>query len=163
MALSKMKTLADFLRSRNLFAPEQFDYWMENGTAEYATKRHGQGIVLCRFRYDAVLSVERYARSADLLLVLLSAWLLDNDGEREQDELPMPSIDVTPLDDVAADVEISVTFIEELTLVEDPEGNVPFNGKVWMLQDLVNNVADSVGVGNDDQEPTDLPYVNDPI
>lgn len=160
MALNKMQSLAAFFLSKNLFAAEQFDYWMENGTAEYAAKRVGQGVVLCRFRYDAVLSVERYSQSADLFLALLSAWLLDNDADREGDDLPMPDVDVTPLNDRMADIEITVNFIEDITLVPDPEGAIAFSGEQWRLSDVSLNTADQVGVGDDDEEPTDLPYSN---
>lgn len=163
MALQKMQALADFLRARNLFAAEQLDYWMENGAAEYAQKRSGEGLVLCRFRYDAVFSIERYAQSADLFLALLSAWLLDFDSAREDDNLPMPEIDVTPLDDHTADVEVTVNFIEEITVVKDVDGNVPFAGDTWRLEDITIHTANMVGVGDDQDEPTDLPYSNDPV
>lgn len=161
MALEKMMALADFLRGQGLFAAEQLDYWMENGTAEYAGKRQGDGLVLCRFRYDAVLSVERYGQSADLFLALLSIWLMEHDCEREHDELPMPSIDVTPLNDHLADIEVTVNFIEDITLVPDATGAIAFNGQQWRVQGIEINTADQVGIGDDKAAPTDLPYSRD--
>lgn len=161
MALEKMQQLASFLRERNLFAAEQFDYWMENGTAEYAAKNLGPGVVVCRFRYDAVLSVERYSNDADLFLALLCTWLMDNDCARDHDDLPMPDIDVTTLDDHCVDIEVRVPFIEDITLVRDDDGNVPFSGERWRLDGVTVTDADAVGVGDDDQQPTDKPYVRD--
>lgn len=157
MALAKMQALATHLLEQKLFSAEQFDYWMENGTAEYAAKRVGQGVLLCRFRYDAVFSIERYTRSAALFLAILSAWLLDKDEDREQDELPMPSVDVTPLNDRMADIEVTVAMSEDITLVPDEEGPVVFSGQRWTVKAVELNTATQAGVGNDADQPTDKP------
>lgn len=161
MALAKMQALADFLRSKNLFAPEQFDYWMENGTAEYASKQHGNGLVLCRFQYDAVFSVERFADSADLFLVFICVWLMDNDCNRDALDLAMPEVDVSPLDDHTVDVEVKITFSEDITVVQDDAGPVEYSTRRWRIAEAVVSDVNKVGVGDDQQRPTDLPYERD--
>lgn len=158
MALEKMQAFATHLLSKGLFAAEQFDYWMQNGTNEYASKKHGNGFVISRFRYEAVFSVERYSQSADLFLVLLSVWLMDNDCERNNLELPMPEVDVTPLDDHTVDVEVKITFEENITIVPDDEGVVMWGGKRYSVVQAVITPADKVGVGDTQERPTDLPY-----
>jgi hypothetical protein len=161
MALEKMQALANYLRSRNIFAAEQLDYWMENGTANFSAKKVGQGILLCRFQYDAVFSVERYSNNPDLFLAIFCCWLQDHDGSRSDDDLAMPSIDVTPMNDSTTDIEVKLQFIEEITAVEDANGELEFNGKRWQLQSVAINDADTVGVGNTQTLPTDKNYHRD--
>lgn len=158
MALEKMQALATFLIDQNLFAAEQFDYWMENGANDYVSKKIGDGFLICRFRYDAVFSIERYSDSADLFLVLLSVWLMDNDASRNDPELPMPEVDVTPLDDHTVDLEVKVAFEENITIKPDDEGKVVWGGKRYSVAPAVITDADKVGVGDTQERPTDKPY-----
>ena len=158
MALEKMKALAGFLLQQNLFAAENLDYWMENGSSEYASKRQGKGLVMCRFRYDAVFSIERYAGDADLLLVLISVWLLEQDHNRSELELGAPKVDVTPLDDFTVDLEIAITFDEPITVVPDDTGPVLFRGIRYSVAPALISDASKVGVGDSQVRPTDLPY-----
>ena len=167
MALEKMKALATFLLEQDLFAPEQFDYWMENGSNEYASKKVGNGFLICRFRYDAVFSVERYSDSdddtdsADLFLVLLSVWLMENDDGRSDLALPMPSVEVNPLDDQSVDLEVKVTFDEGITIVPDDNGKVLFRGNRYSVVPAVITDASKVGVGDTQERPTDKTYDRD--
>lgn len=161
MALVKMQALADFLRSKNLFATEQFDYWMENGTAEYSTKRQGKGLVLCRFQYDAVFSVERYTKNADLFLVFISVWLMEHDSGREDLNLAMPDVDVTPLDDHTVDVEVKIIFSEDITVLPDDDGEILYSGGRWKVAPSPISDVNKIGVGDDQERPTDLPYERD--
>lgn len=161
MALEKMQALATFLINQNLFAVEQFDYWMENGTNEYTGKKNGNGYVISRFRYDAVFSVERYSQSADLILVLLSVWLMENDGNRSELELPMPDVDVTTLDDTLVDLEIKVTFDESITILPDENGLILYRGNHYSVAPAVITDASKVGVGDTQARPTDKPYDRD--
>lgn len=162
MALAKMQALATYLLSQNLFAAEQFDYYMENGTNEFASKRVGaNGLLLCRFTYDAVFSVERYAQSADVFLVLLSVWLLENDCSRTADDLPMPEVDVTPLDDNTVDVDVKITFSEDITVLPDDEGPIVYKGTRYSVAPALITDANSVGVGDNKDLPTDKPYTRD--
>lgn len=158
MALAKMQALATFLLEQNLFAAEQFDYWMENGSNEYTGKKVGNGFLISRFRYDAVFSVERYSQSADLFLVLLSVWLMENDTGRGELDLPMPEVDVTPLDDTTVDVEVKVTFDEGISIVPDDNGLILYRGNRYSVAPAVITDASKVGVGDTQERPTDKPY-----
>lgn len=161
MALAKMQALATFLINQNLFAAEQFDYWMENGSNEYSGKKVGNGFLISRFRYDAVFNIERYSQSADLFLVLLSVWLMENDCDRSALGLPMPDVDVTPLDDTTVDLEIKVTFDEGITIVPDHEGLIMYRGSRYSVAPAVISDANKVGVGDSQERPTDKPYERD--
>ncbi len=158
MALAKMQALANFLRDQNLFAAEQFDYWMENGENNYTSKRQGNGLLICRFRYDAVFSIERYSDDADLFLVLLSIWLIENDDNRDDLELDSPKVDVTVLDDTCVDLEITVTFDEPIEIVPDDEGPILFRGKRYSVAPALITDANKVGVGDSQARQTDKPY-----
>lgn len=161
MALEKMQALATYLKSQNLFAAEQFDYWMENGTSVPASKKVGKGMVLSRFEYDAVFDVERYAGSADLFLALLSVWLMDNDDNRNKLELVDPAIEVHPLDDQTVDLEVTVRFSEDITVMPDDEGLILFNGNRYSIAPALITDANKVGVGDSQQRPTDKTYDRD--
>jgi hypothetical protein len=158
MALAKMQALAGYLLNQNLFGAEQFDWWMENGTCDFASKKVGAGLEMCRFRYDAVFNVERYSQSADLFLVLLSVWLLENDCGRHALELPMPDVDVTPLDDSTVDLEVKVTFDEIITVVPDDTGLILYKGNRYSVAPSPITDADKVGVGDNPSRPTDKTY-----
>ena len=158
MALGKMQALATFLLQQNLFAAEQFDYWMEIGTSDYTGKKVGNGYLICRFRYEATFSVERYSQSADLFLVLLNVWLMENDCSRNELELPMPEVDVTPLDDTTVDLEVKVTFDEGITIVPDDNGLILYRGNRYSVAPAVITDASKVGVGDTQERPTDKPY-----
>jgi hypothetical protein len=161
MALAKMQALAAHLLAQNIFAAEQFDYYMENGTNEFCSKKVGQGLLLSRFQYDAVFSVERYSQSADLFLVLLSTWLQEYDCSRIELELPMPEVDVTPLDDNTVDVDVKITFSEDITVMPDDEGNVFYKGVRYRVAPSPISDANSVGVGDTKERETDKKYTRD--
>lgn len=161
MALAKMQAIAEHLLSKNLFAAEQFDWWMQNGTSEYASKKVGKGLVIGRFSYDAVLSVERFAGDAAVFLALINVWLMEHDDNREALNLEMPGVDVTPLDDSTADVEVIIRFSEDITLLPQDNGAIVFNGIRYGVAPLVIDEANRVGVGDNQERPTDLPYERD--
>tara|TARA_R100000656_G_C3934345_1_gene125518 strand:- start:213 stop:704 length:492 start_codon:yes stop_codon:yes gene_type:complete len=161
MALAKMQALATFLINQKLFAAEQFDYWMESGSNEYTGKKVGNGFLISRFRYDAVFSVERYSQSADLFLVLLSVWLMENDGTRNELDLPMPDVEVNPLDDHTVDLEVKMTFDEGIEIVADDNGLILYRGNRYSVAPAVITEASKVGVGDTQERPTDKPYDRD--
>jgi hypothetical protein len=161
MALAKMQALATYLQNQNLFAAEQFDYWMENGTSEPASKKVGNGLLLCRFRYDAVFSIERHSGDEDLFLCLLSVWLMENDCGRDDLELPPPSVEVNPLDDSTVDLEVKVTFDEGITVLPDDNGLIVYKGNRYSVALAVISDASKVGVGDTQARPTDKPYERD--
>lgn len=158
MAVAKMQALADFLKAKNLFAVEQFDFYMENGTSEVTSKRVGKGFEISRFRYDAIFSVERFSGDADVFLVLINIWLMENDNNRDQLELESPKVDVTTLDDQTVDVEVSITFDESITIVPDDAGSILFKGARYSVAPAEIIAARKVAVGDNQQRQPDKPF-----
>lgn len=92
-------------------------------------------------RYSAVLSWERFPyRICDprLLFSLMAAWLDDTDRELF-DELGIneadPDWDVSVDSEETATVLVSVPMVEELVLVPDENGSIPWQGQRWRLAD----------------------------
>lgn len=158
MAVAKMQALADFLKAQNLFAAENFDYYMENGTSEVTSRKVGDGFEICRFRYDAVFSVERFSGDADVFLVLINIWLMEFDNNRDQLELDPPKVDVTALDDSASDVDVIITFDESITIKPDDTGPILFKGARYAVAPADIVAARKVAVGDNQQRQPDKPY-----
>jgi len=161
MALEKLQALHTFLVEQNLVDENQVASWMENGKPEACAKSLGNGIRVCRLSYDALVSIERFSGNEDLLLALICVWLMDVDPEREDDELPPPDIDIDILDNGTADVELRVAFIENIDLVEDANGLVPFKGKTWSVASVLVDEPNEAAVGDDQAQPTDKSYVRE--
>jgi len=161
MLLQKMTALSSYLIAQNLFAVENFDFWMENGVNEYCCNKQGKGFVVGRFTYDAVFSVERFASDASLFLALINIWINENDSAREQDNLELPRVDVTPLDDDTVDVEVTIRFMQDVSIMPNDNGPILMNGTRYGIADLQNFDANKVGVGDTQERPTDLPYERD--
>lgn len=104
----------------------------------------GHGIEIGRFRYDAVIQLERYPDDAYALLAFVTAWLQEHDPDRESQGLGDPDVDVSLDDDRTADVELSVEFEEALELVPDESGPIEFNGQRWRVAEVPIDVADGL-------------------
>lgn len=142
--MHKLAQITAFLVQQNLVAVEQIDSWVENPNIVPAGELRGDGIILYRQTYDAVISIERYPHKnhpAELLFALVCAWLMDNDADR--DDIPTPQTDVDILDDETADVEITISFEEDVIGIEDPAGPIPFNGLNYRLADDVIDYAET--------------------
>lgn len=140
----KLQQLTAYLVQQNLVAAEQFDSWVENPQIVPCGNVHGNGIVLYRQTYDAVISIERYPHQthpAELLFGLVCAWLMTHDADR--DEIAAPNTDVDVLDDSTADIEISISFEEDITAVEDPAGQIELDGVRYRLADADIDYAET--------------------
>lgn len=123
---------------------EQFACFADMGRPEFTgehlgfiTSADGQSqqeqLELGRWVYDCVIHLERYSGSGTLLVAAVIAWLRTHDDERHQQNLPDPEISINVNDLNTADVEISVTFEEVLTVIEDAAGSIELYGKKWSL------------------------------
>ncbi|USD19773.1 phage tail protein [Microbulbifer variabilis] len=159
MALEKLRAITGFLLGANLVSCEQLDSWMEDGKLETTSKNLGNGICICRLRYDAVISIERFAESPELLFALVTAWVQDQDAERVIQELPDPEIEIDVINEHKADVEIRIAFYEDIQLVPDDNGVIPYNGRQWSIATVGIDEPNQVGVGDSQSQPTDAPFV----
>jgi hypothetical protein len=67
--------------------------------------------------------------------------LMDNDGERFDNQDAKITTDVEIMDDGTADIEISIDFIEEVEIVQDSGGPIYLNGFHWRLAEAVIDYA----------------------
>lgn len=163
MALEKLKALHAAIEANRLIMPERFDSWMEDGRMVPANKNLGADqLLICRLEYDAVLSFEGFTGDPATLMAVVCIWLVDNDYARQDDKLPAPDIDVDMIDDARADVEVRIRFREDVELVKDDNGPLALNGQTWSLTTATISDVDTVGVGDDQEQPTDLPYTREP-
>jgi hypothetical protein len=142
--MSKLETLTAFLQANlpRRVANLEFNSDMEELSFIPAQKDMGLGqYQLAVMEYEAVLSWGRFPyRQFDPrnLCALLLAWLIENadQGLIEQGfELSMPELAIVVTDDKTALVEVVIKMVEPLTLKEDEQGVIPFDGKRWRLDD----------------------------
>ena len=128
----KLQQITAFLVGLNLVAAENIDTWVENPRIVPWGKEITDG--------QMVLSFERWPHArhpAELLFAHVSVWLLENDEDRFEKELAMPVTDVDILDAKTADVDITITFEEDITAVIDENGPITFGGQRYRLDDAV--------------------------
>lgn len=141
----KLQQLTAYLLNLNLVAAEQLDSWVENPQIIPSGKDLGQGsIVLYHQTYDAVIYIERFNHQkhpAELLFGCVCAWLMQHDADR--DEIAAPRTDVEILDNGSADIEISISFEEDVIAVKDPAGHIEFGEDHYRLAGPIINYAES--------------------
>ena len=126
-------------------ARDQMEAFADLGKLVPTGKDMGNGLEIGRFKYDAVISIERCpARLASLLLSVLLVWLATNDPDRDLRDLPDPDVDVALEDEQTVSVEISVQFDEGLAIVEDATGPIVWNGKRWQVDDVGIDIAEAL-------------------
>ncbi|PTC00615.1 phage tail protein [Thalassospira xiamenensis] len=127
----KLQALTRYLIERQLVLPEQLDSWTDQVQMELIWKPGEQGMHMGDMRYTATIVVERFADQPVRLFALVGSWLEENDKDRE--DLPAVTFEVTMLDNDLADVDIKVQFIEPQHLVEDAAGEIKVLGRTWTL------------------------------
>ena len=127
----KLQALTRYLIERQLVLPEQLDSWTDQVQMKLIWKPGEQGMHMGDMRYTATIVVERFADQPVRLFALVGSWLEENDKDRE--DLPAVTFEVTMLDNDLADVDIKVQFIEPQHLVEDAAGEIKVLGRTWTL------------------------------
>lgn len=166
MAIAKLKALHAHVVSQNFVDENQIQSWAEDATATPRARERGTGLHVCRFQYTGVVTLDGFAGSEDLLLAALTTWVMDNDPDREGDNLEPPQIDLIIRDDALADVDISLEFIEDITIVPDANGPISYRGQQWALGQPDIFVAQSGALNDipsrDAGRPNDADYANTP-
>lgn len=143
--MRKLSDLAKHIEALPGIARDQMEAFADLGKLCPSGKDLGKGLEIGRFKYDAVISIERCpATLATLLLSVLLIWLAVNDPDRDLLELGDPDIDVTLEDEQTVSVQISVEFDESLSIVEDPEGPITWDGKQWRVDEVPVDVAQTL-------------------
>lgn len=117
-----------------------FDSFMDEISFISAQRDLGEGqYQLAVMQFDAVLSWERWPyRECDPknLCALLLVWQTEQDEQPFMDaglDRELPTLDVDVIDQDTATVVVSVKGASSLTIVEDGNGIIPFDGKRWRL------------------------------
>ncbi|MGB3222533.1 MAG: phage tail protein [Desulforhopalus sp.] len=143
--MEKLKLLAGHLESLPGITRDQMEAFADLGKLVPTGKDLGQGLEVGRFKYDAVVSIERCpARIASLLLSSLLIWLAENDPDRDLSELTDPDIDITLEDEQTVFVQITVEFDEPLFIVADPDGPISYDGQKWRVDMVPVDVAEDL-------------------
>ncbi|MGV4282537.1 MULTISPECIES: phage tail protein [Enterobacterales] len=139
--MSQLKQLTDFLiANMPKRAMQGFDSQMDEITFIPAQRDNGLGQYrLAIIRYNAVLTWERYPyREYDpkILMALFMSWLtLDERGLLEETGIDseLPEFDIETIDQETAIMVVTLPMAEELNMVPDPKGEIPFDGQRWRL------------------------------
>lgn len=139
--MSQLKELTDFLiANMPKRAMQGFDSQMDEITFIPAQRDSGLGQYrLAIIRYNAVLTWERYPyREYDpkILMALFMSWLTqDERGLLEETGIDseLPEFDIETIDQETAIMVVTLPMAEELNMVPDPKGEIPFDGQRWRL------------------------------
>lgn len=117
-----------------------FDSQMDEVTFIPAQRDTGLGQYrLSIIRYNAVLTWERFPyREYDpkILMTLFLVWLSQEDRAVFEEigiDNELPDFDVEVIDSETAIVVVTLPMAEELNLVPDEKGPIPFDGQRWRL------------------------------
>lgn len=145
--MKQLTELARFITEQNLVAAENVDAWVENlKIVPAGTVTSHNSIVVCRQTYTGVIFIERYPHKRlppELLFALVSAWLMEHDGDRFDEKDADITTDVEIMDDETADIDIGVEFSEDIEIVEWPGGPIELKGQRYQLRELAINYAET--------------------
>lgn len=143
--MKKLSKLARHLESLPGITRDQMEAFADLGKLVPTGRDLGIGLEVGRFKYDAVISIERCPASlAPLLLSSLLVWLEENDPDRDRFDLADPDVDVTIEDEQSVFIQITVEFDEALTIVADPDGLISYDDKQWRVDDVSIDVAETL-------------------
>ncbi|CAE6928991.1 hypothetical protein ACOMICROBIO_GDFFDHBD_02473 [Vibrio sp. B1REV9] len=110
------------------------DCWMEDIELKFAPKNQGLGRDIGWMQYTAVFSFEQFPfrkQNPAVVMANTMAWLDDHDEFRDKFNLTDPTFDIEPEGDDTVIMTLEVSMIEPLMVVEDPQGDIVWDGKRW--------------------------------
>ncbi len=145
--MKQLAALTQFIVDQNLVAAENVDAWVENPRiVPSGTVKSHNSVVICRQTYSGVIFIENFPHRRtppELLFALISAWLIEHDGERFDRKDAELTTNVEIMDSETADIDIGIEFSEEIDMVEWPGGPIELNGKRYQLRQLLLNYAET--------------------
>ncbi|SHJ71998.1 phage tail protein (plasmid) [Halodesulfovibrio aestuarii] len=142
--MRKLQQLTAYLEEHAGLDREQVQSFADRGELYPTGSDLGHGVELGRFKYDALIQIENYSGDADVLLLLILAWISEHDTNRDEDGLADPETDISLNDQDTADIDIAVEFEEGLQIVPDENGPIPFDGRQWRVSDVPIDVAEEL-------------------
>lgn len=152
--MSQLKQLTDFLiANMPKRAMQGFDSQMDEITFIPAQRDNGLGQYrLAIIRYNAVLTWERYPyREHDpkILMALFMSWLTEDERgllEETGIDSELPEFDIETIDQETAIMVVTLPMAEELNMIPDTKGEIPFDGQRWRLAEPDIWTADEVTI-----------------
>lgn len=152
--MSQLTALTDFLiANMPRRAMQGFDSQMDEIAFIPAQRDTGLGQYrIAIIRYNAVLTWERYPyREYDpkILMALFMSWLCQDERTLFEETgigAELPEFDIETIDQETAIMVVTLPMVEELNLVPDPKGQIPFDGQRWKLANPEVWTADEVTV-----------------
>jgi len=130
---SKLERLVKYLidveyQGKKLALATQFDAWIEGGRIVPSGKRvNSNGLIGGRFYYSAVISINPCSAPIELICAFVSFWLQANGSIDDSSEVEFSS---DKNDDNSNDIELTIeTFVEDIELIEKPNGPFILNNK----------------------------------
>lgn len=146
--VSKLQQVCEYLANQlqPMIKPNNIDGWQSGGTLIINGQDLGTGYLAANWKYDAVIQIERIPHkrfNAYEMLAMLSVWLIENDSERDTYGLTDPDLDIDMISDDHAQVTIDLQLMDDIELIEDPQGPIIFGGKNYRVSIAPINVAES--------------------
>lgn len=154
--MSLINELTTFLKDNlptGLYRGQKFGSFMDNleidRVFKLITKQPNEQLLCAKLKYDAVITFDEFPyRVFDpcLVFALVMCWLESKNRDDAQFDNFNPDIDVSENDEQTAYLMISVPLIEDITLIEDENGAIPYKGRryrlgetsIWMHPEDVN-------------------------
>lgn len=141
MSQTQLQSLTHFFlenvpeRARKSFTSEIDDMQVISAAKDYGEGQYRMAVI----RYNAQLAWERFPYRIcppQLLFALLEAWL-DDHGDPVMDEVGItdadPDWDISMESEETATVVLTMPLLEELVVVQDERGEIPWQGARWRL------------------------------
>ena len=154
--MSLITELTKFLKDNlpgAVYRGQKFTSFMDNleidRVFKLVTKQPRTQLLCAKLKYDAVITFDEFPyRICDpcLVFALVMCWLENKNRDDAQFDNVNPDIDVSENDEHTAYLMIAVPLSEDITLIEDESGSIPYkdkryrlgNASVWMHPDEVN-------------------------
>lgn len=141
--MSLIHELTTFLKENlptPIFRGQKFSSFMDNLEIDRCfsliTASPARQLRCAKLKYDAVITFDEFPyRTYDpaLVFALVMAWLESKNSNDERFDGINPDIDVSENDEQTAYLMIAVPLSEDITLIEDESGSIPYKGKRYKL------------------------------
>ena len=148
---TQLQQLTEFLLASlsPIVKANNIDAWQERGTLILSGEDKGYGYQVAKWKHSAVIALENFPHrkiNPYILLALISAYLIDSDWPRDEYGLDDPEIDVDVTSKDNTTVLIEVQLMDDIELIPDDNGPVPFNGGRYRVSLVPINIAETVDV-----------------
>lgn len=143
LALHLLEILSPSVKANDI------DAWQTDGRLHIIQDDMGKGINIAKWQYNAVIAIERLPHlkfNPYIILAILAAWLADNEWPQDEFDLSDPTIDIDIISEDHAQMMINIELIEDLQIIEDVNGLIPYLGKKYRLENVPINWAEQVQI-----------------